>query len=343
MNIFLLPYTAFRHLSMGLWCAAAGLLAWWAVLTTLVVFDANWAPSMDGPLLVSTVAAAVAMASIQGESSLRRRSILQALWRVAAAGAATIALSMMLGGLWNLIVPALFFSGVRFEADAADASLVSLSFRLGAFVSAGVSCGLGTLAVRKGKEAISHLSGGLAAGLCGGVVWHVLSLPTDTVIFGIIAPQKDLYLAGAWMGISWGATFGLLAWSVPDELYAGWLRVLSGSRFGRRIPVDAPDRGAKERFVGHFPRGLDLFLPVDNGVQELHLSVTVSKDQQYTARGLSQYPTLVKRLLQRVDLRYDPRRPTPVETELVSGDRVVLGEGDQTAEVEFVLLPREEV
>ena len=73
------------------------------------------------------------------------------------------------------------------------------------------------------------------------------------------------------------------------------------------------------------------------------MSVTVDDKQRYTARGLSQYPILVRRFLQRVDLRYDPRRPTPVETSLSSGDRIVLGEGDQRSEIEFILLPKEEV
>ena len=119
--------------------------------------------------------------------------------------------------------------------------------------------------------------------------------------------------------------------------------MLTPNRFGRRIPIDAPERTAKERFVGHFPRGLDLFLPVDDGVQELHLSVTVDDKQRYTARGLSQHPTMVRRMLQRIDLRYDPRRPTPVETSLSSGDRIILGEGETRSEVEFILLPKEEV
>jgi hypothetical protein len=95
--------------------------------------------------------------------------------------------------------------------------------------------------------------------------------------------------------------------------------------------------------VGHFPRGLDLFLPVEEGVLEMHLSVTVDAKRRFTARGLSLYPTQVVRFLERVDLRYDPRRPAPLETELSSGDRIRIGDGTVESELEFLLLPREEV
>jgi len=46
--------------------------------------------------------------------------------------------------------------------------------------------------------------------------------------------------------------------------------------------------------------------------------------------------------LERVDLRYDPRRPAPLETDLRMEDRVFLGAGAAQTEVEFLLLPKEE-
>jgi len=51
----------------------------------------------------------------------------------------------------------------------------------------------------------------------------------------------------------------------------------------------------------------------------------------------------VKRFLEKVDLRYDPRRPAPLETRLASGDRIRISTGqDAFAELEFIMLPKEE-
>ena len=341
VNIFLLPYTWLRHLSMAFWCASAGLLAWWGVLTLIVVVNVDWAPSWDGPIILTTVSVSVVAASILGEANLRRLPIWNRALRVLIGGAIAGGVTLGYYFVWHFFVGMVVFD--KYAVDANDPSLVSFSFRVGAFAMGGLGSGTGAMVARKFTEPVSHLAGGMAAGLCAGCVWFIAGLPTEEVVYGLFAPQRDLFLAGALMGTVWGFVFGLLTWSIPDELYVGWLRVLTPHRFGRRIPIDAPDRTPKERFIGHFPRGLDLFLTDEEGVQELHLSVTVDEKQRYTARGLSQYPTLVRRLLQRVDLRYDPRRPTPVETSLSSGDRIVLGEGEQRAELEFILLPKEEV
>ena len=77
------------------------------------------------------------------------------------------------------------------------------------------------------------------------------------------------------------------------------------------------------------------------GVTELHASVGVDADQHYRGRGLTLMPTAVRRFLERIDLRYDPRRAAPLETPLHSGDRFVLG-ADQKTTVEFLLLPKDE-
>ncbi len=355
MNIFLLPYTWLRHLSMAYWCASAGLMAWWVVLFGLVVVNLDWPPGLDGPILMATVSMTVAAASILGEANLRRLPIWRRVVTVATvmgiSGVITTIYYYMWHGFTTVVTgfrffhdPSMTFNGaIDYAVDASDASLVSITFRMGAFAMGGLGCGTGCLVVRKFQEPVSHLAGGLSAGLLGGIAWYVSGLPSDASIFVVLAPQKDLFLAGALMGLVWGFSFGLLAWSIPDELYVGWLRVLTPNRFARRIPVDGLDGKARERFVGHFPRGLDLFLPIEDGVQELHLSVTVNEKKRYTARGLSQFPTTLRSLLNRVDIRYDPRQPVPVETTLASGDRIVLGEGEQKAEVEFILLPREEV
>ena len=44
-----------------------------------------------------------------------------------------------------------------------------------------------------------------------------------------------------------------------------------------------------------------------------------------------------------INLAYDPRRPAPLETGLKMGDRILMGEGQQYSEVEFILLPKEEL
>ena len=57
-------------------------------------------------------------------------------------------------------------------------------------------------------------------------------------------------------------------------------------------------------------------------------------------RGLSVEPTVVRRFLERIDLRYDHRRPAPLETELRMEDRILLGDRGRIR-LEFLLLPRE--
>ncbi len=366
LNIFLIPYTWLRHFAMALWCGVAGLLAWFAVLSLIVSGKVYWPPDADGPTLMVCVSAAVAMAAIAGEGSLRRLGPLGQLWRIALTGALSAFFTSIWYAFWHAMAGSLLFSGDQWAEDAADASLVSLTFRIGAFAMGGLGSGCAVLmlriidgvsgealrrrAAKKRQESglapiphiprtnpsfLSHLAGGLAAGLAAGMCWHLLGSGYEYF-------SGDLYLAGAGMGLAWGFTFGLLTWTVPDELYAGWVRVLSDYRYGRRIPVDALDGSAKERFVGHFPRGLDLYLPAETAVSELHVSVAVDGKRQYKARGLTLQPTLVRRFLERINLRYDPQRPAPLETRLSSGDRIFLGEGDQQTELEFIMLPREE-
>lgn len=337
VNIFLIPYTFARHVSMALWCGVVGLLSWWVVLTAIVKGGLDWIPTWDGPLLLGSIAAGVAMASVLGESNLLRRPLLGRVWRTALAGALAFGLALVWYGLWHVVSLRLLAAATDLAADALDASLVSLSFRFGAFGAAGLGTGLACAIVRRGQGLATHAAAGVASGLAGGITWHLLSA---NLRFGL--STGDLYLAGAGMGLAWGMVFGLLAWGIPDSLYAGWIRVLSDYRHGHRIPVDGGDGESRERYVGHFPRGLDVYLPVQEGVMELHLSVAVDKDRAYRARGLSLQPTRVRRFLERVDLRYDPRRPAPLETRLSSGDRILLGEGEHEAELEFLMLPREE-
>ncbi len=361
MNIFLVPYTSMRHLVVGLYCAGAGLLAWWFLLLYITAVGPGWGPGSDGAFYLAVVGSAVAGASVLAEHSLRRSP----LWKRVAFGGGALAVSFVLAlvAYWfwtSILAPLLIGPTVRLgmeslgmfraglaadapseqvralvesvDPDLADPSLVSLRYRLGAFVSVGMGTAIGPLAARKARGFLYHLLAGLLAGLFAASCWHVF----NSVI------TSDLYWAGAAAAFAWGLAFGMFAWPLPDNLFAGWLRVLSYDRFARRIPIDAPDGEPKERFVGHFPRGLDLYLPGETGVMEMHVSVAVDSQHRYFARGLSLASTVVRRFLEKVNLRYDPSRPAPLETRLSSGDRIVMGEGEHAAELEFLMLPREE-
>ena len=327
MNVALVPYNWLRHVQPGLYGAGSSLLAWWAVLALIAVGGGPWPVAWDGPVLLAALAASAALASVLGHAALARESMKA---RLAKAGIA-VGLSGGLG-LGGALLGGIIATAMGGEIDAGDPTLVSLQHRLAAFVLAGLGTAVGPLVARKGKQWAVQLFSGLVAGLAAALVWHVLSY----TFF------HDLYFASAGAAFVWGGLFGALAWGVPDGLYAGWVRVLSGSRFNERVPVDALGGGARERFVGHFPRGLDLWLPAEEGIQELHVSVAVDAEQRYAARGLSLHPTIVKRPLERIDVRYDPRRPAPLETRLRSGDRILVGDGNQQVELEFLLLPREE-
>ncbi len=329
MNIFLIPFTPFRHTAVAAACAGFCLVAWWVVLAASWA-GAPWSQAWDGAIFLGALAGAAGGGSLYAEGSLRRSP----MWKRAGLTALGTALSVLfaLGWFWawaGLVGPALMGD------DGADATLVSLRHRLLAWVAAGFGAGLGSMIPRRFRGALSHLSGGLVAGVVGGLTWYVVG-------YSAYPFAKDLFWAGAVGAVAFGGAFGLFTWGVPDDLYAGWLRVLSVTRHGRRIPIDGADGKSRERFVGHFPRGLDLFLPADQGVMELHTSVLRTNDGEYRARGLSLQPTLVRRFLERVDLSYDRRRPAPLDTRLASGDRLLLGPKDRQIVVEFLMLPKEE-
>lgn len=328
MNIFLIPYTFYRHVAMGLVCGGAGLLAWW-LLMALTTWAYAWSPAWDGAIYLGITASFVAGSSLLAEATLRRSPI----WRrvVFPLGGAAVA---GFGTAFSQLVTAYLVPAVA-SASWADPTLTSLRVRMLQWVVVGLACAVATIPFRKFKGFFNHIVGGVVAGLAAAAAWYQVGYSQGQF-------NSDLYLASAVGCVVFGGTFGVFAWGVPDELYAGWLRVVSETRHGRRIPIDTRGGELRERFVGHFPRGLDLFLPASEGVMELHLSVLALKDGVYKARGLSLQPTLVRRFLERVDLRYDARRPTPLETRLSSGDRIVLGPPGNQTTVEFLMLPREE-
>lgn len=334
MNIFLVPYTWWRHLQVATLTGGMALTAWWLCLTWFCYIGPFWTIEWDGAIFLTTVATATAAGSVIAESTLRRQPLRWRASRTLLAAALAGGLTLAWYWLWTMVSAPILFGD--YPNDISEPSLVTLRFRLGVFVMAGVSVSIGPGVVRKGQALLTHVVAGVAAGLAAGMVWHLCNYPLFN-IFG------DLYLSSGLSALTFGGVFGLLSWGIPDSLYAGWLRVLSPTRFGYRIPVDAMDRSPKERFVGHFPRGLDLWMPVDDGVMELHLSVFVDDKQRYWARGLTLRSTVVRRFLERIDIRYDPRRPAPLETRLSSGDRITLGDEKQASTtVEFIMLPREE-
>lgn len=365
MNIYLIPYTHARHVVVALPVAAAALIAWWWTLFLFVVLgpwfhDAGfwWSMRVEGAVYLGNVSGAVAFATVLLEGSLRRRALHFRLGFAIIAALIAILGAWIAYAIWVPLVPYLGAKAMRPVLE--DASLVSLRYQLPLWVGAGVASGFGPLASRALQQLLAirwqigvdahapmgppvwteyatmgfhHVVGAGAAAAFGAAAWHALGFYE--------ALQGDLYVAAAVGPFVWGLVHGLLVWPIPDDLYAGWVRVLSAERYGLRIPVPRVDGSPAERFLGHFPRGLDLYLPAEQGVAELHTSFVVDGAHRYAVRGLSVQTTLVKRFLERIDLRYDPRRPAPLETSLNSEDRILLGPNGES-EVEFLMLPKEE-
>ena len=365
MNIYLIPYTMARHGVLSLITAGAALLAWWATLFMVVVVGPYahasgiyWSQGAEGAALLSNIAFVIAFTSVLAEGSLRRRPMHYRFGYALFGGGLTWLMTICAYGLWALINP--YLGSVDMRPILADGSLVTLRYKLVPWAAAGVASGIGPYIARVLQEVIArrfgygadslaavaaptwgemaaqfgyHAVGGFVAGILCAAVWHSCGF------YSLLA--GDLYLAPAMGAFTWGLVHGLLVWALPDDMYAGWVRVLSAERFGLRIPVPHHDGTPSERFLGHFPRGLDLFLPAEQGVAELHASFVVDDAQNYAVRGLSVQPTVVKRFLERIDLRYDPRRPAPLETDLKMEDRILIGPNQETV-VEFLMLPKEE-
>jgi len=366
VNIYLIPYTAWRHLVMALVVGGAALITWWLNLWFVVVAT-PWmydnmgfmlAQNWEGPLYIGSLATVIAFATVLAEGSLRRRRLRWRLFTCMGATGITFFGTMFSYGIWQLLLP--LFTGEIGDILVEDAQLVTLRYRLMLWLTAGFWSGAGPFLLRRfhawlsrrfgwgkdtefvppaptwlewGLQLFAHVGGALVAAAFAAAAWHIPG--HDNRIVG------DLYVSSALGPFVWGFLYGLLVWPIPDDMYVGWVRVLSSERYGLRIPIPHPDGSPSERFVGHFPRGLDLYLPAEQGVAELHASFIVNDKSEYAVRGLTVSGTQVKRFLERVDLRYDPRRPAPLETRLRMEDRVLLGDDGETV-VEFIMLPKEE-
>ncbi len=380
MNIYLIPHTWARHIAPALSLSGAALAVWWLLLNVEVwlgpkLFSLGflWRQGVEGGLLLVLTATVIAFMSIMVEGSLRRRDLLRRLGMAILAGLLTFILAIIFYAAAYGIVQLL--AAETMKPIVADASMVSLKHRGILWGAAGLAAGFGPWLVRRvlamitkrmmaryaadmsedaqkaaalaqslgsssGGTFFSHVFGGVASASIGAALWDALGYYGLFAEWGLVQP--DLYLAAALGVFAWGLTYGLLTWGIPSELYAGWIRVLSVYRSGHRIPVDRPDGKPAERFVGHFPRGLDVYLPADRGVAELHTSFVVDDERRYAVRGLSVQRTVVKRFLEQVKLHYNVRRPAPLETELKMEDRVIMGDGANETVVEFILLPKEE-
>lgn len=351
MNIVLVPYTWARHLNTALVTGSSALLAWWAMLFFTVeirpLIGLGFAHWFEGAALLALASATISGMNVFTEMSLRRLGLLYRIGLPLITAVFAGLFTLIMFGVMTLLVRAVTPSSLSDLIN--DEHFASYRFRFLQWAFAGIASGIAPFLVRAivfrdWLLGFDHFGGGLAAGVLGGVVWHFLAyfglaVPGMTPVVWIVPP--DMYLASALGLFTWGFLHGLLVWGVPDELYAGWFRVVSGARAGHRIPIDHMKGGAAERFVGHFPRGLDMHLPQERGVAELHVSFVTDGKGRYAVRGLSQQPTNVKRFLERVDLRYDARRPAPLETELSNEDTVSLGPKGETV-IEFLLLPKEE-
>ena len=270
------------------------------------------------------------------EATLYRWPFKRRLWKILTVMSVSFGLVLCLNWFFILVLRLILQS-----PDVANPYVVALRLKMCTFVAAGLSTGLSVQMVRGwkgGATFLNYTTSGLNAGVLAALVWSLLhSFLPQSALNAYLG--YDLFWSGLLSNFLFGAIFGLGSWTIPDELYAGWLRILSSQRFGHRVPIDAGDGAPKERFVGHYPNGLDLFLPFELGVQELHISIHKNQDQEFILRGLSQDNTRLKRLLEWVNIHYDPNRPAAYEASLRSGDQITLGE---SAKLEFLILPREE-
>lgn len=329
MNIFLIPYTWSRHLQFGIWSALCSLIAWWFYLLVLTQGGMVWSSGWDAFVTNALLCTSVVFANIWGEGALRRWSMRRRLWKLALGVGISMGITLLVTWSWAGL-------SLMFLEDIGSVHhVVALKYRWGNFMGTGVAVAIGVMSTEKWRGqpktfVLNYLLGGLFAGLTAGALWSI------SAYYWV----QNLYWAGAILFVSFGFSFGWATRSIPDDLYVGWIRVLSGNRFGHRIPIDAKEKLPKERFVGAYPNGLDLFFPVESFVQPLHASVVHNPTKNtYTLRGLTQYHLKMVRMLEWAKLNYDPQSPVPMEVNLSNEDRVELGENVQ---VEFLILPREE-
>ena len=330
MNIRLVPFTWARHIHVALVTVSTAVLCWWALIMLVGLRGTLWPAQLDGPIFIGVLSFGVVLGGVVAEGMLDARG---AKWWVKSSllGAVLVGGLGAGGAAWLAHFLLLKISSSAASNFEIAPVISSVRYAVWGFCAGGLFTGIGLVVVRGSKDKFNLLGGGLAGGLAASVVWWVSK------------ETYDPFVASGLAAVAWGAVTGLLAWIVPSSLYSGWVRVLSGSRFGWRVRVDSENETSSELVVGHYPLGLDMWLPANEGVRELHLSVANTDDGRYVGRGMSLYPTVVSRFLERVDLRYDPEKPVPLETPLSSGDMITLSDGQTGTHLEFVMLPKREL
>jgi len=363
MELERIPYTWTRHLAAGL-KAGSNMLVVWLVFQAFVVGAAPsleesgfyWLREAEFFVLLSTAAAVLAWTSVATEWGVRKRRLFWRFFYSSVAGFAAWVFTLLL----MLIVQALLLAsgGEVWGETLTDPSLVSLRYRGAFWVAAGLGSGLGPWMARSMRffqdrlgfddgtgpaikprwtslvtELYHHLMAGLTGSLLGASIWYAC--------YALPWLGSDLYIGSALGLVVWGVVHGSIAWILPEDLYGGWARLLTGQRFGKRIFLGKLDGVHTERFLGHYPRGLDLFVDATQGVEELHVSMVNDGRGRFTVRGLSYAPTRLRRFLEAIDLSYDVSRPAPLETQLSMEDRILVGSAGET-EFEFLMLPLDE-
>ncbi len=295
----------------------------------------------EGALLLSAIAAAGAAGAVWTEVRVERAPRLAAGLEVALAA---------LVALWVSVLGVVIAGAL-----APSASVLALRVHVGPFLAAGLGASFGTLAPRFARRLVEwaqvrwdtrffpsppapdagivsslalHTMAGVAAGAVGALAWYQVGIALG-----------DRFLAMGIAGWLVVVVSALLTTGVPLRAFQGWLRVRVGTRAGWRVPLDAMSVVRSERFVGSFPVGMDVHLPASEGVAPVHASVRAAPDGTFAVRGLSREPVRLQRFLEWVDLAVDPTLPAPLETPLVDGDRVRLGD---RVEIELVVVPRED-
>ena len=329
MNIFLIPYTWYRHLQFAIWSALCCLIAWWFYLLTLTQGGMVWTAGWDAFVTNGLMASAVVFGNIWGEAALRRWPMRRRMWKVFLGVGVALGISLLMTWMWAAV------ASLFLEDIGSVHHVVALKYRWGNLVGTGFAAAMGMLTAEQWRSrpksfVVNYILGGLFAGLTAGALWSI------SAYYWV----QNLYWAGAVLFVSFGFAFGLSTRTIPDDLYVGWIRVLKGARFGHRIPIDAKEDKPKERFIGAYPNGLDLFFPVEEMVQPLHASIVHEPHQnRYTLRGLTQHHLKMVRLLEWARINYNPESPVPMEVMLSNEDRLEIGDAVQ---VEFLVLPREE-
>ena len=197
-------------------------MAWMSSL----LFRLSVSPVLDGFMIVFLLALTGALGIRTGEAGLLRWTLRRRILSIALTTAFTFAWALLIYWLWSLIALGLF------DELGRDPHVAALRYRLGDFMAAGLICSLSHIssvrwssrAEMVSKESLKRVVGiALLAGLFAAVT---ASAGWSLANYWI----SQHYWSGLMMFALFGFAWGLGLWTVPDELYTGWIRVLSRDR-----------------------------------------------------------------------------------------------------------------